>query len=260
MSTTNLQSIVPVLPSADIERDVVWYENQIGFKAIYVDKMYAVLQRDNLTIHLQWHANTTEDPLLGGSVVRLMVSAIKPVFEEFVNRKTVDSQQLKLHTPWNTHEFGLYDLNKNSIIWVENLDKLTKPDIQVGLGGVFFKAQNPQQLMNWYAEHLGFKVDEYGTSFLLYSENRTPEHLVWSVFKQQTNYFQPSDKDFMINYRVKGLEALLEQLKAKGVSIVGELQQYEYGTFAHILDIENNKIELWEAVEEAFAAITENVN
>ena len=69
----SLLNITPVLPSEDIERDIRWYEKMTGFKVVFADKMYAGLQRDDLHIHLQWHANTPEDPLLGGSVVRIFV-------------------------------------------------------------------------------------------------------------------------------------------------------------------------------------------
>ena len=111
--------IIPVLPSADIARDVKWYEEFVGFECVFADKMYAVLRRDNLKIHLQWHANTPDDPLLGGSVVRIIVEDIRTFFDEFIQRKTVSPDKLCLDTPWQTHEFGFYDLNNNAIFFVE---------------------------------------------------------------------------------------------------------------------------------------------
>ncbi len=114
-------SVSPVLPSQDIDRDVDWYKKYTGFEPVYQDDMYAVIKRENLYLHLQWHADTEDDPLLGGSVVRIIVNNIRPVFEEFVDRKTVTPEKLRLATPWNTNEFGFYDLNNNAIFMVEGL-------------------------------------------------------------------------------------------------------------------------------------------
>ena len=118
---SNLPYICPVLPSADIARDVKWYEDKTGFRKTHADDMYAVLQREHLWIHLQWHADTADDPLLGGSVIRLFVEDIDPWLKEFVERGTVSSEKLRHHTPWNTHEFGFYDLNRNAIFVVQSI-------------------------------------------------------------------------------------------------------------------------------------------
>lgn len=118
---SELLEISPVLPSEDIERDVKWYEKQAGFRLLHKDEMYAVLGREKICIHLQWHAGTEEDPLLGGSVIRIFVRNIRPLFEEFQTRGTVGKDKLRLNTPWNTHEFGFYDLNNNAVFIVEDL-------------------------------------------------------------------------------------------------------------------------------------------
>ncbi|MFL5742151.1 MAG: hypothetical protein ACJ75B_18150 [Flavisolibacter sp.] len=83
---TQTLGIIPVLPSSDIERDISWYRQKTGFEELFHDKMYAVLTRGNLCIHLQWHADTESDPLLGGSVIRIFVRNIRPMFDEFVRR------------------------------------------------------------------------------------------------------------------------------------------------------------------------------
>lgn len=121
MSSTNQPYITPVLPSANIKRDISWYQEKVGFKVRYQDDGYAVLQREGLSLHLQWHADTDEDPLLGGSVVKIFVADIDPLFEEFVERGTVPREKLRRDTPWNTHEFGFYDLNKNAIFIVQDV-------------------------------------------------------------------------------------------------------------------------------------------
>lgn len=113
---------IPVLPSADIARDVAWYSEKMGLKTHFADRYYAVLFRDNLWLHLQWHAGTPEDPLSGGSVIRLHVDSLKPLLEEFVSRGTTTPEKLKMNTSWNTNEFGFYDLNGNAIFVVEDIE------------------------------------------------------------------------------------------------------------------------------------------
>ncbi|HEV7350189.1 glyoxalase/bleomycin resistance/extradiol dioxygenase family protein [Telluribacter sp.] len=115
-----LVQIIPVLPSLGIERDVRWYREKTGFEPHFQDPMYAVLYRGNLWLHLQWHADTEEDPLLGGSVIRIYTRDIRPLFEEFVERGTVDRDAFKANTPWKTNEFGFFDLNRNLIFIMED--------------------------------------------------------------------------------------------------------------------------------------------
>ena len=123
-----------------------------------------------------------------------------------------------------------------------------------GIGGVFFKCNDPKSQLEWYNKHLGFNTDDYGTSFQWRSNDAPEKQCItqWSPFAADTTYFAPSTKDFMFNYRVENLEWLLEELKKEGVAIVRELQSFEYGKFAHIMDPEGNTIELWEAVDQVF--------
>ncbi len=123
-----------------------------------------------------------------------------------------------------------------------------------GIGGVFFKTTDPQKTKEWYAKHLGFGLEAYGTQFE-WRKLDAPEEkgsTVWSPFKQDTKYMEPSQKEFMINYRVENLEWLVEELKKEGVTICDAIDASEYGKFVHIMDNDGNKIELWEApVEKA---------
>lgn len=118
---SNLRQIVSVLPSENIKRDIEWHLKYTGFIPIHFDNMYAVLKKDNLNIHLQWHANTNEDPLLGGSVIKIFVDDIQPIYKDFIKRGTINKEKMSLKTPWNTNEFGFYDLNNNAIFVVENI-------------------------------------------------------------------------------------------------------------------------------------------
>lgn len=128
-----------------------------------------------------------------------------------------------------------------------------------GVGGIFFKAQNPNKLMNWYGEKLGFVTNEYGSlfEFRRADDANKKAYTQWSVFDDNTTYFEPSSKDFMINFRVEEIEGLVKELKGAGVTILDEIESYKYGKFVHILDPEGNKIELWEPVDDVFTEMYE---
>jgi len=120
-----------------------------------------------------------------------------------------------------------------------------------GIGGVFFKCKDPQKLKDWYNTHLGLNTDEYGAGFEWFEkdDNTKKGFTQWTPFNESTKYFEPSTSGFMINYRVDNLEALVEELKKEGVTIVDTIESYDYGKFVHIMDLEGNKIELWEPKE-----------
>ena len=124
----------------------------------------------------------------------------------------------------------------------------------VGIGGVFFKSQDPKKLSNWYAEHMGMVPNEYGSliEFRKASNPEEPGYLQWGPFDKETEYFQPSTKEFMFNYRVENIEALVEHCKENGITVCDEIEEYSYGKFVHIMDPEGNKIELWEPIDEVF--------
>ncbi|MBL1233699.1 MAG: glyoxalase [Flavobacteriales bacterium] len=123
-----------------------------------------------------------------------------------------------------------------------------------GIGGIFFFSDNPQKTKEWYAKNLGLEVNEWGASFESRNANQPDEinYLQWSPFKKGSEYFAPSKKEFMINYRVQNIEGLVKNLKKNGVTIVDEIETFEYGKFVHIMDAEGNKIELWEPIDSVF--------
>lgn len=117
-----------------------------------------------------------------------------------------------------------------------------------GIGGIFFKCKDPRAVREWYQKNLGLNTSQWGAVFEWYqgADSTRKGFTQWSPFNENTQYFEPSTKDFMINYRVDNIEVLVEELKKNEVIVVDTIEVYEYGKFVHILDIEGNKIELWE--------------
>ena len=114
-----------------------------------------------------------------------------------------------------------------------------------GLGGIFFKARDPKALSAWYAQHLGFRIEEFGGT-LFFDDSTRPGYIVWAPFAEDAQYFAPSVKPFMVNFRVDDLHALLAQLRGAGVQVDARVEESEFGRFGWIMDPEGNRVELWE--------------
>ena len=123
-----------------------------------------------------------------------------------------------------------------------------------GIGGIFFKCENPKAVREWYQTHLGINTNPYGAVFEWYqgADSTKKGFSQWSPFKETSTYFEPSTKDFMINYRVDNMEVLIAELKKNGVTVLDTIASYDYGKFVHVLDVEGNKIELWEPNDVAY--------
>jgi predicted enzyme related to lactoylglutathione lyase len=151
------------------------------------------------------------------------------------------------------------DSSKNQGAGLEAAKKPKSPAVNTtprvtGIVGIFFRSKNPKGVREWYSKNLGLAMDKYGSPFEVRNANKPEEinYTRWTPFKETTDYFKPSDKEFMINYRVYDMEGLVKQLKQNGVTILDTLQTYDYGKFLHILDNDGNKIELWEPVDSIF--------
>lgn len=146
--------------------------------------------------------------------------------------------------------------NKNNPTEQPTTPNDTTPKV-TGIGGIFFFSDNPEQTKEWYEKHLGLEVNQWGSSFEFRNANRPDEinYLQWSPFNQGSEYFAPSKKEFMINYRVQNIEGLVKKLKESGVTILDSIETFEYGKFVHIMDGEGNKIELWEPIDSVFTAM-----
>lgn len=118
----------------------------------------------------------------------------------------------------------------------------------IGFGGIFFKAKNPETLREWYKTHLGLDTNDYGATFDWKECAESSKNGVtqWCPFAEEKNYFELSNRGFMINYIVEDLGQLVEELKKSDVIILDEIDDSDYGKFIYILDCEENKIELWE--------------
>jgi predicted enzyme related to lactoylglutathione lyase len=142
--------------------------------------------------------------------------------------------------------FGLGFAFNNFMVKSSN----SKPELKrvTSIGGIFFKCKDPKKTRAWYQEHLGLNTNPYGSVFewRQAADSTQKGFTQWSPFSEKTKYFEPSTKDFMINYRVADLEALVNVLKNEGVTICDTIETFSYGKFVHIMDLENNKIELWE--------------
>ena len=131
-----------------------------------------------------------------------------------------------------------------------------------GIGGIFFKCKDANKMKEWYSTNLGINSNQYGAVFEWYqgADSTKKGFTTWGPFKETTKYFLPSTKDYMINYRVADLTALVDQLKKNGVTIVDTIETVEYGKFVHILDIEGNKLELWEPNDIEYEKLGKQLN
>jgi len=131
-------------------------------------------------------------------------------------------------------------------------DKKSQTPKVTGIGGIFFKCKDPNKMKEWYKTHLGIDAGQYGASFEWYqdAEGKKKGLTQWNLNSETAKLYEPSTKDFMINYRVENLEALVEELKKEGVTVLDKVETYDYGKFVHILDVEGNKIQLWQPTDE----------
>lgn len=122
-----------------------------------------------------------------------------------------------------------------------------------GIGGIFFKARDPESLRAWYQRHLGIDIQAWGGASFRWRDDDTdtrPGQTVWSVMKESTRYFDPSTSSFMINYRVANLAQVLEALRAEGCDVDERSEASEFGKFGWVMDPEGNRLELWEPPDE----------
>lgn len=130
---------------------------------------------------------------------------------------------------------------------------MTEPRVH-GVGGVFFRCEDPAATRDWYERHLGVRSDEYGSAFVWRRESNPDQRgfLQWSPFGADTDYFGDAGQQFMVNYRVDDLDGLLVSLRDAGVEVVTEIEEFEFGRFVHVVDNDGRRVELWEPVDEVY--------
>lgn len=123
-----------------------------------------------------------------------------------------------------------------------------------GIGGVFFKCRDPKALARWYRDHLGMQPEDFGGAVFRWRDQEHPEKsnfTIWGPFPEDTKYFDPSNRAFMVNLIVDDLDAMLARLRAAGVEVDERVEEYDYGRFGWFMDPEGTRIELWEPPREA---------
>lgn len=187
------------------------------------------------------------------SFEQLFTEEIPAAFQDLIDAENVILSPHIAGWTFESHEkLAQTIVDKILLLYNPELQKTELEERVTGIGGFFFKSENPEKLRDWYRDHLGLPTDDYGCTFWWKDKEGDDCSTQWSAFEERTTYFEPSKKDFMQNFRVRNLEALLEQLKEEGVTVIGEMETYDYGKFGWILDLEGNKIELWEPIDQAF--------
>ena len=173
-----------------------------------------------------------------------------------------DNKRWRLPSSWHViverDKIKLWQVYADTKIPFDIIERYSRIDngelnMILGFGGVFFKSNDPPKLCKWYDEHLGTNFGENSYFGFKWRERVDPSRIgrtEFSIFPEATKYFLPSDKPFMFNFRVRNLEAFLKKLRNEGVQVEDKVERYEYGNFGWIIDLEGNKIELWEPIDE----------
>ncbi len=237
-----------------------WYERHLGIASIFLWQDADLPSKSGYTV---WNvfSNTSKmfEGVRKGFVINYRVEDLVLLLS------ALEKEEVRIIGEIESDDDGKFatilDLEDNKVVLWEPSDKIPKIvshalDRVTGIGGIFFKTIDKAKLKEWYGRHLGFNITEWGCTFqwidLNDPEAKVPARTEWSPFPADTTYFEPSQKDFMFNYRVKDLVGLLQNLESAGVEIVGKMEEFSYGKFAWIIDQEKNKIELWEPKDDGF--------
>jgi catechol 2,3-dioxygenase-like lactoylglutathione lyase family enzyme len=130
-----------------------------------------------------------------------------------------------------------------------------------GLGGVFFRCDDPAATRAWYQEHLGMTMDEHGTSFAWRRDGEPKQRgfTLWSPFGADSEYFGDLDQQFMINLRVDDLDGVLARLRAAGVEVADHIDEQPFGRFTHLIDNDGRRVELWEPIDTEYEDIADGI-
>jgi predicted enzyme related to lactoylglutathione lyase len=245
--------------SKDPARLRTWYANHLGMGTHFYGNE---VDRPQQSFSVAWNPVTSNDKIFSpskkGFVFSYRVDDLKALLES-LNKRGVHVSTIEDRLEGKV--VSILDPDGNKVILTQPNGSLKPPAAQppdrvTGLGGVFFKSTDSKTLGAWYKDNLGLEVTEWGCSFQWIDPSnpntKDPATTAWSTFGSTSKYFEPSQKDFMFNYRVKNLDELLASLKSAGVECVGDPQEFSYGKFGWVLDPEGNKLELWEPIDGGF--------
>ncbi|MGE0568150.1 MAG: VOC family protein [Bacteroidia bacterium] len=140
-------------------------------------------------------------------------------------------------------------------------DNDTTPRI-TGIGGIFYETENPFKTREWYNKHLNLSIDEWGAVFEFRNANNKEQinYLRWGPAQKGAGDFYPTKSNLMINYRVNNIEGMIRNLRSAGVIFVDNIQEFDYGKFIHFIDLDSNKVELWEPNDAALTKLAGKTN
>jgi predicted enzyme related to lactoylglutathione lyase len=249
--------------SSDPQKLKEWYRDNLGFKTTEwgapfvwgdIDKSRKTLSRT------EWSPFKDDTTYFKPSdhpyMINYRVDNLERLLEE------LRSGNVEIAGEMESTEYGKFgwimDPERRKIeLWEPPDENLGDPppllrDKVTGIGGIFFKSDDPKALTEWYVRHLDVGMSSFRWYDLAIENAAVPAHTIWAPFKNNSDYFSPSEKSFMFNYRVKDLSALISELESRGIELTGPLQEYSYGMFAWVMDPEKNKIELWEPKDDGF--------
>lgn len=241
----------------DVQRLKEWYRNHLGFQVTQWGATFVWGDMDSSKKTLsrtEWSPFKADSDYYAPSTLPYMINYrvhdLKKLFE------VLSRESVQIVGDMQEFEYGKFgwimDPEGRKLELWEPVDDKFGDDPQLwtsrvtGLGGVFFKSKDPAAMKAWYSEHLGIEQETFLWKDLAFPASKEFGRTVWCPFEASTDYFNPSDKPWMFNYRVKDLKGLIKVLESEGVTIAGEIQETPYGNFGWILDCDGTKVELWE--------------
>lgn len=238
-----------------------WYGKHLGFSITDYGATFHWIDQNNASsktlARTEWGPFAADTKYFDPSEKAFMFNYRVADLENLL--ETLQKEGIESAGKVETYPYGKFgwimDPERNKIELWEPIDEGFGPEstestqtsrIVTGIGGIFFKADDPEKLGAWYRRHLGIE----GMFQWIDSSSSAPARTIWSAFQKETDYFSPSEKAYMFNYRVKNLAETLDILNRQGIPMVGKTVEYPYGKFGWVMDPEGNKIELWEPVDE----------
>lgn len=257
---STLTKSIPVLVALDIEQTLEFYHRRLKFTPHIHHDNYAGVKRDGIEIHF-WLCSDRH--IAENTSCRIQVNHIESLYADYQAAEVIHPNGALVEKPWGFREFAITDCNGNLVTFAEPVDVKPSPSPSsqdesagqrvTGIGGIFFKAQDEVKLREWYKTHLGIKLESFGGSVFEWRNAAHPERkgaTVWSIFPNDSQYLNPSTKPFMINYRVENLDKVLAELRNAGVEVDDRIEDGELGRFGWAMDIEGNRLELWQPPED----------